>query len=140
MPPRHTYAPLRKAEPSPGSSAHAVHKVLPLSPVLEADALHPIGAERASLRKPRPANLGLPQPAAYHNLLRGEDSIDFFLDEAHSVRPDKGVSIEDILTPHSARASLPTTPRTPLTPSKGGSWPTSLSTTLEFSAGKSIWS
>ena len=104
--------------------------------------MHPIGAERKLLRKTRPPNLGLPLPAPYHGILNGVDSIDVILED--KVRPKHvdgaRACAEEILTPLSARASLPVTPRTPLTPSAAGPWHSSLSTTLEFSAGKSIWS
>lgn len=160
MPSRHNYAPLRKADPpllrktdvAPSEPApvsvpvRPVPKsqpVQPLSPVLETDAVHPIGAERKMLRKTRPPNLGLPLPAPYHSLLGGTDSIDIVLEDRHVRRADS-TRTEEILTPLTtpltARTSLPVTPRTPLTPGTAGPWNASLSTTFEFSAGKTIWS
>lgn len=138
MPPRHTYAPLRKSDSVSGESARSVSKSQPLSPVPEADALHPIGAERQLLRKTRPPTLGLPLPTAFHSVINGDDSIDIVLEDKYPIKHE--CRAEEILTPLSARTSLPVTPRTPLTPSSAGQWHSSLSTTLEFSAGKSIWS
>lgn len=142
MPPRHSYTPVRKSDSTSGDLSRSVSKTQLLSPVPETDALHPIGAERKLLRKTRPPNLGLPLPAPYHGILNGVDPIDVILEDKFRTKHVDGVRTcaEEILTPLSARASLPVTPRTPLTPGVAGPWHSSLSTTLEFSAGKSIWS
>lgn len=139
MPPRHAYAPLRKADSASGESSRAVPKSQLLSPVPETDALRPIGAERKLLRKTRPPNLGLPMPTPVHGDLGLSDWIEMVLEGKYPIK-HADARAEEILTPLSARTSLPVTPRTPLTPSSLGQWHSSLSTTLEFSAGKSIWS
>lgn len=143
MLPRHSYTPVRKSDSTSGDLSRSVSKTQLLSPVPETDALHPIGAERKLLRKTRPPSLGLPLPTPVHGSLGIADSIDIVLEDKYPIQHSNGVRGEEILTPLSARTSLPVTPRTPrtpLTPGSAGQWHSSLSTTLEFSAGKSIWS